>query len=447
MERKAHSDLLKWWKSQFAMRKPLVIRGARQVGKSYLVRDFCKREGIELLEINFEKEPSLRRFFVEGHNSKTVELLKIHFGKQLDTTHLLFLDEIQAAPEVFARLRYFFEDTPNIAVVAAGSLLEFALAELEYSVPVGRIEYLFLGPMQFEEYLLALGESSVLQLLSNWQPQAPLSEVIHNRLISHVRDFSVVGGMPEAVQRFILSKDFLAVESIQRNILETYRNDFNKFRKKVPIERLERVFNAIPSQVGKKWIHARVNPNEKAHMIDAALDALCKAKIAHRVYHSSGNGVPLAAEQKDNLYKVLCLDVGLMSVQLGLRISHLVDSESIVRVNEGAIAEQWIGQHLLDHRLLMQPPQLFYWVREKAGSMAEVDYLIPQDMKVIPVEVKAGSSSKAKSLQVFLNEKDRSWVAVHFSVNVGRYLKDKKILELPFYLVGQLSRILDSLEF
>ncbi len=451
MERKALTVLRNWWNLTPSLRKPLVIRGARQTGKSYLVRDFCARKGLSCLEINFEKEPSLRRLFVEGPNSKTVTLLEAHFQKTLKSQAVLFLDEIQAAPEVFSRLRYFFEDNSEIPVIAAGSLLEFTLAEMEYSVPVGRIEYLYLGPMDFEEYLRGIEENSMLELIRNWQPRDPktdIPEVFHERLLSHVRDFSIVGGMPEAVHRFASSRDFLGCESVHRSILETYRSDFGKFRKRIPLERLERIFDAIPLQVGKKWVHARINPHEKALALETALEALCKAKVAHPIFHSSGNGVPLAAERKDNLYKVIFMDVGLMGIQLGLRITDLIEPEKLTRVNEGAVAEQWIGQQLLNLRSPSETPSLYYWVREKSGSMAEVDYLIQYGTHVFPIEIKAGLSSKSKSLQVFLSEKKNSPFGIHFSLNPisTTQLNSKlKLLELPFYLVGQLPRILESL--
>ncbi len=450
MERHALKGMNHWWnsgKSGKQNRKPLVLRGARQVGKSFLVHDFCQRNGLQCLELNFEKQPSLRRLFVEGSNSNTIALLEAHFQKSFDENVLLFLDEIQSAPEVFARLRYFYEDSPEIAVVAAGSLLEFALADLEYSVPVGRIQYLYLGPMSFEEYLLAQGENSLLELLGNWRPESPNTQIpapFHDRLLSHVRDFSLVGGMPESVACFTPDRDFLGCEAIQRAILETYRQDFSKFRKRIPLERLDRVFAAIPREVTKKWVHARVSPNDKAVSVESALEALCKAQVAHRVFHSSGNGVPLAAEQKDNLYKVLFIDVGLMGIQLGLRISDLLDVQSILRINEGAIAEQWVGQHLLNLRPFAEAPQLFYWVREKAGAMAEVDYLYAEGSRVYPIEVKAGSSARVKSLQVFLSERQRSPMGIHFSLEPAEFYSDKRILRLPFYLIGQLPRILSK---
>ncbi len=447
MNRKHLKTLTLWQASPHS--KPLIIRGARQVGKSFLVRDFCNSNQLNLLELNFEKTPSLRKLFVEGENQRTLSLLEAHFGRKIDATALLFLDEIQAAPEVLARLRYFYEDTPHVKVIAAGSLLEFALAEVAYSVPVGRVEYLHLGPMTFQEYLGALNETSLLSMVQAWRSSdssTHIAEIFHDRLLQHVRDFSIVGGLPEAVLRFTNARDFLGVSQVQSAILETYQQDFSKYRKRIPQERLERVFTAIPSQVGKKWVHARLGENEKAASIAAALTALCQARVAHRVLHSDGNGVPLAAEERDNQAKLLFIDVGLMGNLLGLRIGDLLEPNSFERINAGAMAEQWIGQHLLELYPSSVSPKLHYWVREKAGSQAEIDYLLAQGPEVFPIEVKAGSSSRAKSLQVFLGEKKKSRFGIHFSTNPARFNRERNVLELPFYLIEELPRILSSFQ-
>ena len=444
MHRYASERLLKWHR-EGVFRKPLIVQGARQVGKSYLVRDFCNTQGFTCLEMNFEKEPSLRKLFVEGHNSKTVNYLEVHFGLKITTNVILFLDEIQSAPEVFARLRYFFEDTPHLAVIAAGSLLEFALAEMAHSIPVGRIEYMHLGPMSFQEMLLALNEHDLLNLLKIWHPKqkdTQIPDVFHDKLMSYVRDFSFVGGMPEAVLKFVEKRDWLGCWNTQNSITETYRNDFAKYRKKIPLERIDRIFTSIPSHVGQKWVHARVCPTDKAQAVDKALDLLCQARVAHKVIHSSGNGVPLAAERKENLFKVIFLDIGLMGHQLGISRIDLNDTKEFERINEGALAEQWVGQHLLMLNKDQSFPCLHYWVREKSGAMAEVDYLIPHGSRIFPLEVKAGSSQKTKSLQVFLSEKHKSILGIHVSGLEAKLDESRRILTIPFYLLEELPRIL-----
>jgi len=413
------------------------------------VRDFAARTQLDLHELNFEKTPSLRKLFVEGPNTATLRLIETHLGRRIGNRSLLFLDEVQSAPEIISRLRYFYEDTPDIAVIAAGSLLEFALAELQGGMPVGRLESLHLGPMRFEEFLEAMPDGQpLLQWLRTFslkESATHIPEPLHHRLLGHCRNFSLVGGMPEAIERFRADSDFLAAESAQRSILETYQQDFGKYRRRIPHDRIQKLFQSLPAQVGKKWVHARINPDDKAQATDQALDALCRAGVAHRVHHSSGNGVPLMAEEKTNLFKVLFLDIGLMGRSLGLRASDLVEPESFERVNEGALSEQWIGQHLLDLRPMAAAPRLHYWVREKTGALAEVDYLLTQGPKVFPVEVKSGATTRRKSLEVFLSEKPGSPFGLHISTRPAAWVDQKRILALPHYLIEQTPRLISEI--
>lgn len=446
MWRKALQHLEEWQVRPPTRRKPLVIRGARQVGKSYLARDFARRRGLSLLELNLEKDPALLKLISPPDPKTRRRLLEAHFGRPLDENSLLFLDEIQAAPEAFSRLRYLHEDMPDVHVLAAGSLLEFALAEFEHSVPVGRIEYLHLGPLGFEEFLRARRDDALVELLHDWKPgDAPSRatvEPFHERLLGAARDYGWVGGMPESVALYAEEKDFLAIERAHRSTLDSFRDDFAKYRKRVPLERLQRLFAEIPAQIGRKWVHARVEPSVRAETMNHALGALCAARVAHRVYHSSGNGVPLAAERKERSFKVLFLDVGLAGAQLGLRITDLPEPESLLRINEGALAEQWIGQHLLDLRPPYAAPELHYWAREKPGSEAEVDFLWAHGSRVVPVEVKAGKRGKLKSLQVFLGEK-RSKLGVRFSTLPPSV--EGNVLHLPFYMIEELPRLVEEL--
>jgi predicted AAA+ superfamily ATPase len=446
MWRKALQHLEEWHGRRPPDRKPLVIRGARQVGKSYLARDFAGRSGLDILELNFERDPALARLFRPADSITGRRILEAHFRRPLGEKALLFLDEIQAAPEVFSRLRYLHEDLPELPVLAAGSLLEFALGELEHSVPVGRIEYLHLGPMTFAEFLLARGDDAWLELIRAWSPADSSVHTalapFHDRLLDAARDFGWVGGMPEAVSHYARDRDFLAVERDHRSILDSFREDFAKYRRRVPLERLQRLLAEIPAQLGRKWVHARVEPDARAAQVASALGALSAARVAHHVYHSAGNGVPLAAERKERSFKVLFLDVGLAGAQLGIRVTDLAEADSLFRINEGALAEQWIGQHLLDLRAPYAAPELHYWAREKKGSEAEIDYLWAHGPAVVPVEVKAGKRGKLKSLRVFMDEK-RSRLGVRFS-SLPPALEER-VLHLPFYMVDELPRLVEGL--
>jgi predicted AAA+ superfamily ATPase len=423
-------------------RKPLVLRGARQVGKSSLIRDFCAEEGLELLELNFERSPQLSGLFSSGPNARTISALELHFGKRLHERSLLFLDEIQATPEVFARLRYFREEHPEISVVAAGSLLEFMLGDSAHGVPVGRLEYLHLGPARFEDFLGACGDTAWLELLRHAPPGElqSLNPVVHQQLLSRAREFSQVGGMPEAIARYTNRDggDLLGCRAVQDSILQTTQEDFAKYRKRVPMERLLRIFQSLATQVGRKWMHARVNPDDRAQASEAALELLCLARVASRIRHSAGNGLPLEAEANDRYFKVLFLDVGLLQRLLGGPPA----MSDWVRINEGAIAEQWVCQHLLDLREDFEKPALHYWVREKTGAQAEVDALLPWNGTVIPVEIKAGPSGRVRSLRVFLDEHPRSPFGVHFSTEPLLWDPRHRILRVPLYAAEQLPRLM-----
>lgn len=445
MKRLGLDYLIKWVKN--TSRKPLVIRGARQVGKSYLVRDFCRVQNLACLEINFEKNPAHKQIFESRDIKKVRNLLELHFERSLQTSDgrlpcLLFLDEIQVAPEVFSLLRYFYEDWPELPVIAAGSLLDFALKEIEYPVPVGRIEYFFLGPMNFEEFLIAQGKEKLHSFLEGYEFPSPIPEFIHTQLLEQVRLFSFLGGMPEVIGTFVRTQDFHACDQVLKSLLLTYQDDFNKYRNRVSFDRLHLLFNSIPREVGRKLVYSRLAPSERSDAMAKALDLLCLAKIVQKVHHSSGNGVPLGAEVDLKKFKVIFIDVGLMSSVLGIQLTDFKDDLDLIRIHEGSVAEQFVGQQLLYMHPFYMNPELYYWSREKAGSMAEVDYLISLGSKVIPVEVKAGKSGKFKSLRIFMNEKGTE-CGIRFSVQQPE--KEEGLLHLPLYLVNQTQRILNKL--
>jgi predicted AAA+ superfamily ATPase len=443
MYRKALKDLEAWMHRK--SRKPLIIRGARQVGKSYLAREFAKLQGLKCLEINFERNPEDIALFCPSTMKEIQTLLELRFKTDLSSPEkcLLFLDEVQSAPQILSKLRYFYEDWPDLYVIAAGSLLEFALSELDHSLPVGRIEYLFLGPMTFEEFLTAQQESQLVEYLETFQLGqlgSAVPEFIHERLIQFLRQYFTVGGMPAVVQEWITSKSLLECDRIQTNLLLTYQEDFNKYRKRIPLDRLQLLFKAIPREVGKKLKFSRIGPDERAQALSKALQALTYARVVTQIYHTAANGLPLGAEVNLKTFKVIFIDIGLLSKSLDFSYSQMKPDEDLIRVNEGALAEQFVGQQLLELRRSYEPPELYYWTREKAGSMAEVDYLVPHQGKVIPIEVKAGKSGKLKSLRIFLNEK-KLHLGVRFSSDYPS--REDELIHLPLYLIGQMERLLD----
>ncbi len=428
------------------------LRGARQVGKSWLARAFASEHLSRRVEINFEKTPEAAKLFSDRAPKRIVPRLELQAGEKIVPGRtLLFLDEIQAAPEVFACLRYFHEEMPDLHVMAAGSLLEFVLRDHEFSMPVGRIEYLHLGPLNYEEFLEASGRGHLAAFLKEYSVGDGAPVPVHEQFMEALREFLVVGGMPEAAQVFIETSSFLECERVQQSILSTYQNDFSKYGWRGNTSRIQQVFNRLPHLVGGKFKYSHVDRTAQARDVGAALRRLCLARIACKVHHSSSNGVPLGAEIDERKFKVLFLDVGLLCRACGLSLLDFEKAGDVMLVNAGAVCEQFIGQHLLYGRAFFEEPELYYWSREKRQSSAEVDYVFSIGNRIIPVEVKAGKTGRLKSLHAFLREKRRAF-GLRFNADMPSLLEDHidvpgegrlnyRVLSLPLYMVGQARRL------
>jgi len=444
-------DYLGEWK-QRKNRKPLVIRGARQVGKSYLVSMFAEKNYEEFIEINFEKNPELKSLF-NGSPANIIQLLELKFDKRISHKNcLLFLDEIQAAPEVFAKLRYFYEEMSELHVIAAGSLLEFVLAKNIFSMPVGRIEYLHLGPMTFMEFLIANGKFKLFEFLQKYFFNSSISDSVHSDLMSFFKIFMIVGGMPEAVASYIETKSFRDCEIVKESILGTYEDDFNKYGARVNHQRVLKVFKKLPLMVGDKFRYVHIDKNERAKAIADVMNMLEMAKVAYPVKHSACNGIPISAEVNDKKFKMLFLDIGLMASACGLSMLDIESADDIMAVNSGSLCEQFVGQHLLYSDELFKKPELHYWVREAKSSSAEVDYVISVGTRIVPIEVKAGKTGSLKSLHQFVREKNANLcVRINSAppsilqashIVPGGQKVGYQLLSLPFYLVERIRKFL-----
>ena len=441
-------------------RKPLVIRGARQVGKSTLVRELSKSADAPLVTANLERNPELCAAFQHGDPRRVLSMLELLTGRSIEPGKtLLFIDEIQASPDALASLRYFHEEMPNLRVVAAGSLMELALADTRFSIPVGRVEYMHLGPMTFEDFVEAVGDAKLAKLLreaSMADLESALPEPIHRKCLDLLAQFWVVGGLPEAVARYAESaaddaSALSRVHRVQQSMVATYRDDFAKYSHGRTLDRTQMVFDALPGMVGRKFKYAHVSRDHRAAELADALSRLCMARVAHKILHSSANGPPLAAEANSRSFKCLYLDVGLMCSALGLNLLDLGGTDMTL-VNGGALAEQFVGQQLLFGNAPYETPQLFYWFREARSASAEVDYVTVSGNVVVPVEVKAGTSGSLRSLHRFLKEKRRDF-ALRFNTDRPSLLRDTKkladgtpvnydLLSLPLYLAGQSRRLI-----
>jgi uncharacterized protein len=451
MKRAATSELSSWLARRG--RKPLVIRGARQVGKSYLVRDFAKVRGLHLVELNFERDPKAATLFAEGDAVRFLRGIEAFTGARLTYDRsLLFLDEIQAAPQVLAKLRWLHEETPKLAVVAAGSLLDFALADHTFSMPVGRITYLRLEPMSFVEFLRGLGDDELAALIEEIDPWRGVAEPLHGRLLERFREYVLVGGMPEAVDTYRQDRSLLDCARVHQDLLATFRDDFANYASAVHRDRLIKVLDAVPRMIGQKFVYSRVDRDERAATLRLAVDLLCRARVCHRVAATHATGVPLGAEVDDRRSKLVLLDIGLVSASLGISLADLGRAEDLVMANEGALAEQAVGQALRVVEPPFHEPSLYYWARETPGAEAEVDYLIQQGARIVPIEVRAGATGTLRSLHGLMAARpwkravrfntDRPSVTQVSTVTSSGKRATYELVSLPLYLAANVGRIL-----
>jgi predicted AAA+ superfamily ATPase len=453
MKRDHTPFLINWLRSN--TRKPLVIRGARQVGKTWLIRDLAHSQEHQLIELNFEKRPDLASLFSSNDPKEVLINIETSMNRTIEPTKaILFLDEIQTTPQLLGKLRWFAEDMPELPVIAAGSLLDFALAKHEFSMPVGRIGYLYLEPLSFEEFLDATEQHTLRVYLQNYDWTLNIPEALHSQLMKTIKEYLIVGGMPAAVSSWATEKNPAHINQIHFDLLATYRDDFTKYNGRLTIDRLEEIMNAVPRQLGKKFVYKNANSEISTTPLKHALDLLTKARICHRVALTSANGLPLGAEVDEKSSKVIMLDCGLCSASLGLSLHQLRSLSEISMINKGGMAEQLVGQLLRTITPPYIPPSSYYWQREKKGSEAEIDYIIQHEDQVIPIEVKAGTTGTLKSLHQFMKEKKKT-VAIRMNsdfpkcglVNIRDSLGSSieyRLLSLPFYLLGQLHRLINS---
>lgn len=426
MKRDLSSELFRWKTNPF--RVPLVIRGARQVGKSWIVKEFAK-SFTNFVEINFEADKTAVSFF-EGDLHIPDILTKLSLYKKekiIPGETLLFFDEIQICPNCIQALRFFKEKRPDLHVIASGSLLDFILEQI--GMPVGRVQYLYLYPLSFGEFLTATGNDDLRHaLLENLE----LDRAFHPSLLDHLKNYLWLGGMPAVIDAWIQQKDAQLCQEIQDRIIIAYRDDFPKYAKKNQIEHINTLFEFIPANLGNKFKFSRVDTSLSAYTLKRALSLLIKAGIAHICNHSSGHKYPLGSEKNDNKFKIFFLDVGLAYRMLGLNLSEWI-ANPISTKTLGGIAEQFVAQEFIAYGDKNKPSSLFYWHREARSSNAEVDFLCVKDSHIIPVEVKSGSQGGMKSLHLFLENHPKSPYGLKISENY--FAKQASLIEIPLYAI------------
>ena len=392
------------WKAD-ADHKPLLLRGPRQVGKSSTIREIGKTFKY-FAEVNFERSPSLKQLFTEDINvQKICEKLGATLSVPIIPGEtLLFLDEIQSSPEAIRSLRYFREDMPTLHVVAAGSLLEFTLQEIP-SFAVGRVRSLYMYPFSFDEFLDAQGLHMQVEYKQKASAKAPLPEKLHYDLVEQLKMFYLVGGMPAAIAKWIDSRNLTDCTQIHNDILDTYQDDFAKYKKRVSPILLRQTLKSVAMQAGKKFVFSQVANDIRSASVKDALQLLTLAGLIFPVIHSNGNGVPLGAEENYSYSKYLFLDFGLMLTMLSVPAKEILLASDIELVNKGAVSEMFAGLELLKYSDCFLRPDLHYWQNESRNGNAEVDYLIQENGKVVPVEIKASTSGAMQSLWIFMQKK------------------------------------------
>ena len=401
--RNIDQKLLEWKDSP--RRKPLLIRGARQVGKSTAVRQLGKSFKY-FVEVNLERLPTIRQLFTKDIDvRRTCEGISATLGIPIIAGEtLLFLDEIQVSQEAIMSLRYFKEDYPELHVIAAGSLLEFALEELP-SFGVGRIRSLYMYPFSFDEFLYAQGLDTTVDYKHQASAATPLPESVHVELIEQLKTFYLVGGMPAAVTEWIESRSYLECSHIHNDILDTYQDDFAKYKSRTSPVLLRKALRSVALQAGSKFVYRQVAEDTHSSVIKDALHLLTLAGLIKPVVHTDGNGLPLGAEANDSYTKYLFLDLGLMQTMLGTPAADILLASEVDFVNKGAASEMFAGLELMKNHDCFSKADMYYWQNMARGTNAEIDYLIGKEGKVLPIEVKANTKGSMQSLWLFMRKK------------------------------------------
>lgn len=431
MKRFAQEHLSEWKTAQ--RRKPLIVRGARQVGKTWLVEDFAASHFGSLVKVDLERRRDLHRHFGDNLDAKIiVQHLELAEGKRIVPGRtLLFLDEIQACPRAIMALRYFYEQMPDLHVIAAGSLLEFALSEI--SVPVGRVQYLHLNPMTFREYLLGLGNEIAAERAAIHPSE--VDEETQRDLLKQLSTYFFVGGMPESVKVYAATGSLVETLKAQSEIVGSYRDDFAKYTPRVDSTCLDAVMLNVARQVGDQIKYTQLDGSHTGPTNRRAFDVLCKARFIHKILSCNPSGLPLGASASDKRFKAALVDIGLLQNMCQVPAELELRENDLLAMYRGRLAEQFVAQELI----ACHSRELFYWARESRGSSAEVDYIVSRGGQVVPVEVKSGAGGSLRSLHLMLDTyRNCPEGLVLYS---GPYARrpEQRLTFLPLYFAGSVG--------
>jgi predicted AAA+ superfamily ATPase len=432
MYRTSLEYLYKWKEKD--NRKPLIIRGARQVGKTWLMKEFANKAYKSHAYINFDNNMQMKQLFLQDLNvDRLIMGLELYTGKKIVPSEtLIIFDEVQEVPNALTSLKYFNEDAPSYHIVCAGSLLGIALHP-GTSFPVGKVEFMDLYPLSFSEFMLAMGKEQYAELLESKDYE--MITTFKQEYINLLKQYFFVGGMPEVVAHYAVNKDFQGVREIQRRILDAYEQDFSKHAPNEIVPRIRMLWNSIPAQLAKenkKFIYGLIKEGARAKEYETALLWLTDCGLVHQVNRVNAPNIPLKAYEDLKAFKLFTLDVGLLSCMVGLHQSALLSGNDLFREFKGALTEQYVLQQLktLDNL------NVYYWTNDR--NRAEIDFLIDSESRVIPVEVKAEVNLQSKSLKTFRDKYD---IEISVRTSMSDYKKEERLINLPLYAISNIKKI------
>ncbi len=428
MEREFYQKLLKWKES--SLRKPLVLRGARQVGKTYILMDFAKREYTDYVYLNFDENPHFASFFAENLDpDRILKEFNIYFKKTIHAgSTLIILDEIQECPQALASLKYFCEKKNEYHLATAGSLLGVKLTK---GFPVGKVNFLDLSPLNFFEFLHAIGEKDLVSMLEEMQEPKAISEVFHNKLITYLKYYFIIGGMPEAVATYLKTQNLEQVREVQKEILDAYVLDFAKHAPKDEVMKIMAIWDCIPNQLAKenkKFIFSAIRKSARSREFETSMQWLKSAGLIIKANHISIPKLPLDTYSDKQAFKIFLLDVGLLGAMSKLDPRIILEEDRLFQEFKGSLTENFVAVELQDKHF----DELYYWTSE---GIAEVDFVISKQQHIFPLEVKAGFSKKKKSLLVYHDKfsKEETAPLVLSRASLRNFAFDGKIINYPLY--------------
>ena len=434
MKRTLYTELLKWKDS--SNRKPLILQGARQVGKTYLVSEFAENEYRDFIYLNFEEDPELIDLFSGSLNvDNIIQNISLYFGRKIVSENtLIFFDEIQNAPSALTSLKYIYEQAPEFNIIAAGSLLGVSVGK-PTSFPVGKVNFLRLYPMSFYEFLIALGEELLAEMLVSITEPFTLQDVIHNKFLKYFKLYLYIGGMPEAISSYAVDKDIAKVREVQMDLLDSYERDFSKYADKKQAIKTKEVWSSIPYQLAKekkKFKYSNVKAKARAAQYEQTIEWLKGAGVINVCYNISVPKLPLPGYADRTKFKIYLFDTGLLGAMLDLTSAMIIEPEAIFKDYNGAFIENFVAQELIAGG----EKELFYWTSK---SDAEIDFIIENDGNVYPLEVKSGTNLNLKSLKSY---SDKFKPELKFRASPRNFIRSGDFVNVPLYAVSVIKGLI-----